>query len=64
MGCKGERCPLTLMLPIRRARDAATRVDAAATMLVIKNKVPRKPSRSANLRLKKNVTQDLEMISR
>ncbi len=48
------------MLPIRLATDEATRVEAAAMMLVTKKMVPSWPSGRLNLPRKKYVIQDSE----
>jgi hypothetical protein len=50
-------------LPILLAREAATRVERAAIMFVVKNIVPRKPSVMPNFLWKKTVTHELHMMS-
>jgi hypothetical protein len=44
---------MVLMLPIRRARDAANRLDIAAMVEVVKKVVPRVPGSKLNLVEKK-----------
>lgn len=55
---------LTFTLPIRLAIDDATSIEAAATILDMKNIVPSWPSGRLNLRRKKYVIQDLDSRQR
>jgi hypothetical protein len=50
----------TLILPKRRAREAATRVESAAMMLVVKKMEPSEPSERSNFSLKNTVSHGLK----
>jgi hypothetical protein len=51
------------MFPKRFAIEEATSIDAAAMMLVVKNRDPSMPSRRLNFFLKNQITQELARIS-
>ena len=55
------RCVKTIVCirPIRRATDAATRLEVAAIRLVTEKREPRRPGSRRNFWEKKYVTQDL-----
>jgi hypothetical protein len=54
---------ITLTFPKRLAIAAATSIDAADMILVVKNREPNFPSSRPNLLWKKSVTQDLVYLS-
>jgi len=53
----------TLILPNRFAIDEATSIEAAAMMLVVKNREPSIPSLRSNFFLKNQITQELVTVS-
>lgn len=59
------RCVKTIVwiLPIRFAMEEARSMDIAAMIAVVKKREPRTPSLRWNFSWKKNVTQELDLIS-